>query len=169
MSNKETTRIDQNKPIIDWANRNFQNGYDAKRFNVMIIGIIWLIFQLLLSVLFGVFSFFGGTRGIDTDGLYYSAIVIGLSGVGLYFVIQLRRRTVIYLDGDGVETHGGTKYQWSDLYSVNYGNARFLGKFQLNRIELNFENRKATVPAILLPELVSSFETIPVHKTNNGR
>ena len=159
----------QKQEVVNWAQQNFRDGYDAKRFDVMIIGIIWLIFQLFLSVLFGVAIFFGGTRGIDTQGLQLSAIVIVISVVVLYLVIQLRRRTLVYLDGGGVETRGGTKYRWSDLLSVNYGNARFLRQSRLNRIELDFGHGKVNIPAMLLPELVSIFQTIPFHNTYNGR
>ena len=38
----------QNQPIVNWAKQNLQNGYDANRFDVMIIVIIYLIFQTVL-------------------------------------------------------------------------------------------------------------------------
>ncbi len=127
----------------------------------MIIVIIYLIFQTVLCAFLMVASLFAGTRGIDSQGLFISTIGLILSGIALYFVIHLRRRTVIYLDSSGVETRGGEKYQWSNLCYAKYGGVR---NVRLNRIELNFEDGKAVIPALLFPELVNLLKTIPVQK-----
>ena len=155
----------QNDKMVNWAKQNFPDAFVIKKFDY------WLLLMIVVSPLFGcgVFSVINGISRPRQDGTMFlvEMILIAISGGLLIYSFGLRRRTVVYLDSNGVKTRAGKFYQWANLSFIDLapvGQRSASGNVTSSRVryrmELNFEDGKAVFPEI--PELTKLLEHAPV-------
>ncbi len=157
---------EQNASVIDWAKQNFPKGYDLKRFDFFLLTIILISPMFGLSVILFIDALFSEKTG-KVPALFVSLVLFALLSFLIFKIFMARRRTVIYLDMNGVKTRTGKIYQWSNLHYVEFipvaQRVRYFGirmRFKPRiRAELFFDDGRASVLAS--DELKEILETIP--------
>ena len=149
--------------MITWAKQNFPEGFVVKRFD------FWLFIIILVSPLFGcaLISVINGILRPDGMLLCVGIVLVAAWGGLINYSFGLRRRTVVYIDSNGVKTRAGKFHQWADLSFIYLAPVAALTPSgnpgvskERYRMELNFEDGKAVVPE--LPEITKLLEDAPI-------
>jgi hypothetical protein len=104
----------QNRSVVNWAKENFPKGLDTRSFDFELLIVILISPMLIFSVLAIIDSFFTGKSPC------LALLGILLLTPAIWDTLGIRRRTVVYADGNGVKTRAGKNYQWSNLYFVKF-------------------------------------------------
>lgn len=186
-----------NQPVVDWAKQSLPQSVEVKlrykslsstiivvfAYVVLAVGLLWLP----VAVFYGAVANFI-TKGwsaevsgsfVCSGGLFL--VLGGLSASSLFLPWMQRKKLVKFFHAEGVETRGGQKYRWENLYYLNYkktniGTRRnkaaratvstmFLGVENIT-VELVFENGTAVVPPLISnqPQILGILKMMPVER-----
>jgi hypothetical protein len=142
-----------------------------------------------------------GWNSQDASAVVGSAVFMGivtLIALGLFLLIRFtRRRFARYFSHEGVQTRGGQRYGWGDLYYLDYKKVRnarvsaggaglagrvvsgvaanaaqsaiFAGHEKVT-VELVFANGKAVVPPLIVDhaQILGLLSSMPVQRRTDG-
>jgi len=199
-----------NQPVINWACRYLQQPVEVK---VKEHKVLLAICFVILTVIFGgiALMFYVNaasalvTRGWGQmvaapliGGTFMLFVLVAIVG-GLLLLGKLTRRNFAkYMNGNGVETRSGRKYDWADLYYLDYkkvrnarvsiGGAGIAGHLVASvassaaqavvyagqekvMVNMVFANGKAIVPPLIYnqPEILGLLNSMPVQRRQDGR
>lgn len=188
-----------NQPVVNWARQTLQTPVEIKlRYNSPIfIGVLFAILGIFFLGLPGAI-FISGIYKLITEGwgealgggLTLGTILLVVSG-GFFLLLVLlrkmqRRKIAAVLISEGVQTTGGQKYLWENLYFLDYKqlNTRTTGNLTASltkevmyagvkkiTVELVFAKGKAVITPLISnqSEILGLLETIPVERRENGK
>ena len=185
-----------NQPVVSWAKQRLQNNIGVRLRSDTLIGQIIVVLGFTFLALVALFIFGGllanAIKEVANKG-WGDQTAGKFSCLGVMFVIfaavvsaigfslrSFRGKFIKTLTAEGVETRSGKKYDWKNLYFLNYHKiyvapanvaqtAVFAGAKRI-RVDLIFENGKVIVPPLITnqTEVLGLLETMPVQRRDNG-
>ena len=144
-----------NQPVVNWARQNLPQTVEVKlkvRFKIL-FGVCFALLVLgffdipLLFYLSAISTFLSEGWNLKVfSGLFGGTIFLAIFGafaLGIFFMMRfIRRRFVRVLDAEGVETRGGQRFGWQDLYFLNYtkGSTRLADRLAASNLTFYFQN-----------------------------